>query len=159
MTEQKELTIVRTFNAPKELVWKAFTEPEHIKKWWGPKEYTSPDCTMDFSIGGKYLTSMMDAQGNKIWSTGVYKEIIPYEKIVCSDSFADEKGNVVSGDHYGMPGMPKEFTITIKLEEENGKTKLTLVHAGMPAGEMQKGANAGWNSSLDKMEALLAEMA
>jgi uncharacterized protein YndB with AHSA1/START domain len=158
MAEQNELKIVRTFNAPKELVWKAFSQPEHLKKWWGPKEYTAPDCNMDFRIGGKYHVSMMDAAGKKIWSTGVYKEIIPNKKLVATDSFADENGNVVSGDQYGMPGMPLEFIITIELEEENGKTKMTLLHAGFPAGEMQKGANEGWNSSFDKMDRLLAEL-
>ncbi len=158
MSEKNELVITRTFNAPRELVWKAWTEPEHLKKWIGPKGYTSPDYTMDFRVGGRYHSSMMDEKGNKIWAAGTYTEIIPMEKIVCTDSFADENGNAVLSDHYGMPGMPKQMTITVLLEEDNGKTKVTVIHSGMPAGEMQQGATMGWNSSLDKLAGLLAVM-
>ena len=147
------MVIERTFNAPRELVWKVITECEHLKKWNGPKGYTCPDFSSDFRVGGKYLNSMMDEKGNKIWGTGIYKEIVPLEKLVCSDSFADENGNPVTSDHYDMPGMPLEMTITFLLEEESGKTKLTVMHEGV-----EPGAAMGWNSCLDKMEELLREL-
>ncbi len=158
MAESKDLTIVRTFNAPKELVWKAWTEPEHFKKWWGPREFSCPDAEIDFRIGGKFLSSMMDDNGNKIWATGTYKEIIPNKKIVFTDSFADEKGNIVSSEDYGMKGVPLEMMVTVLLEEENGKTKMTMTHQGLPAGEHSEGANIGWNTSFDKMVELLEQM-
>ena len=94
---------------------------------------------------------MQSADGKKIWTTGIYKEIIPNEKIVYTDSFSDEKGNPVPSDHYGMPGLPMEFIVTVMIEETNGKTKMTLTHEGLPAGEMQQGANIGWNTSFDKL--------
>jgi uncharacterized protein YndB with AHSA1/START domain len=152
---KQELTITRVFDAPIEMVWKAISESEQTRQWWGPEGYTCPDCNVDFRVGGKYLISMQDKDGKKIWSTGVYKEIIPNKKIVSTDSFADENGNVVSSDYYGMPGMPLEMIVTITLKEVEGKTELKLVHAGMPEGEILKGANIGWNSSLDKLEKLL----
>ncbi|MBZ0201798.1 MAG: SRPBCC domain-containing protein [Ignavibacteria bacterium] len=149
-TRQKELTITRTFDAPIELVWRAWAEPEHFKKWWGPKGYICPDCIIDFRVEGKYHTSMMDEKGNKIWTTGIYQEIIPQRKIVYTDSFADENGNVVSSDQYGMPGVPLEMIVTVTLEEANGKTKMSMTHTGLPDDHM-KGANTGWNTSFDKL--------
>ncbi|MCC7159615.1 MAG: SRPBCC domain-containing protein [Ignavibacteria bacterium] len=120
------------------------------KSGGGPREYSCPDCIIDFRVEGKYHNSMMDAKGSKIWTTGIYKEIIPLKKIVYTDSFADENGNVVSSDQYGMPGVPLEMTVTVTLEEANGKTKMSMTHAGLPDDHM-KGANTGWNTSFDKL--------
>jgi uncharacterized protein YndB with AHSA1/START domain len=152
-----ELTITRIFDAPRELVWKAWTEPERVKRWWGPRQYTTPHAEIDLRVGGKSLNCMRGPDGKDIWSTGVYKEIDPPSRLVCTDSFADEHGNVVPATYYGMPEMPLEMLITLTLEEvEGGKTKMTLVHTGLPAGEMREGANQGWGESLDKLAELLA---
>ncbi len=97
----------------------------------------------------------MDDNGNKIWATGVYKEIISYEKIVFTDCFSDEKGNVVSSEVYGMKGVPMEMLVTVSLKEIEGKTEMTLIHEGLPEGEHLTGAKIGWNTSIDKMEASL----
>ncbi|MBI4044969.1 MAG: SRPBCC domain-containing protein [Candidatus Diapherotrites archaeon] len=156
-----ELVITRVFNAPVELVWRAWSEPEMAKKWWGPKEFSAPAIKMDFRVGGKYLFCMRgpmpDGKEVDIYSTGTYKEIIPLKKIVATDSFADEKGNVVTSDHYGMPGIPKEMEVAITFEDMGGKTKMVLMHKGMP-GFMSKDANAGWSTSFDKLENALKEM-
>lgn len=153
MEKQNELKIVRSFNATKEQVWHAWSDVEHFKQWWGPIEFTCPDCEIDFRIGGKWLASMMDENGNKIWATGIYKEIDPHDKIVFTDCFADEKGNVVSSEVYGMKGIPMEMQVTVLLKESGGKTEMTIIHKGLPAGEHITGANIGWNTSIDKMEA------
>jgi uncharacterized protein YndB with AHSA1/START domain len=155
MSEQKDLVITRTFNAPQSLVWQAWSQPEHFKKWWGPKEFTCPDAEIDFRVGGKFLASMMDDKGKKIWSTGTYKEIDPKTKIIFSDCFANEKGDIVSGEEYGMKGMPMEMEVTVMLKEDGGKTEMTIIHKGIPAGEHQQGANVGWNSSIDKMQEMV----
>ncbi len=128
-----------------------------MKKWWGPANFTAPSITMDFRVGGKYLYCMHGqpapgAPAKDFWSTGTYKEIVPLKKIVCTDSFADEKGNIVPATHYGMGDFPMELEVTIMFEEiQGGKTKMTLRHVGMPAGPNSEGATAGWNGSFDKL--------
>jgi uncharacterized protein YndB with AHSA1/START domain len=154
-TAENVAVINRNFNAPVELVWKAWTDPQHLMRWWGPKEFTSPACKMDFRVGGKYHFCMRSPEGQDIWSTGVYREIVPLKKIVWTDSFADEKGNVVSANHYGMGDLPLEFEVTITFEDQGSKTKFTLHHKGLPAGEMIEMTQFGWNESLDKLAASL----
>ena len=154
-TAVNELVINRIFDAPVNLVWKAWTNPEHMMRWWGPKAYTSPACKMDFRVGGKYHYCMRSLAGQDFWNTGVYKEIIPLKKIVWTDSFADEKGNKVPASHYGMDDFPGELIVTLLFEEQDGKTKMTLRHQGIPAGEMHDMTNAGWNESFDKLAATL----
>jgi len=149
---QQELVIERVFDAPRELVWRAWTEPEQVMRWWGPKGYTSPAAEIDLRVGGKYLWCMRSPEGQDLWSTGVYREIVPLERIVCTNSFSDEKGNVVPASHYGIGGdMPQEMLGTVTFEDLGGKTRMTLRHEGLPAGEMSDGANAGWNEAFDKL--------
>jgi len=157
-TERRGLVIERIFDAPVEKVWKAWTDRAEVKKWWGPRIFTAPTVNMDFRVGGKYLFCMQSATGEAawqkgIWSTGTYKEIVPLKKIVSTDSFADAEGNVVPASHYGMnKAFPMEMLVTVEFEQLDGnKTKMTLTHVGMPAGEDTKGANAGWNESFDKL--------
>jgi len=153
----RAITITRVFDAPLELVWKVWTEPEHIMKWWGPKGYTAPFSTIDLRVGGTYLSCMRSAEGRDIWSTGVFREIVPMKRIVVTDSFADAEGNVVPATHYGFGAdFPLELLVTVTFEEVEGKTKLTLRHAGFPEGDF--GELAGWNESLDKFAATLAQL-
>jgi uncharacterized protein YndB with AHSA1/START domain len=155
-SSERELVITRVFDAPRELVWKAWTDPEHLMRWWGPKYFTSPACKIDLRVGGKYLFCMRSPEGKDFWSTGVYREIVEPERIVWTDSFADEKGNPVPASYYGMPGdWPEEMLVTVTFEERQGKTKLTLRHAGHPA-EIGEMAEAGWNGSLDKLAETLS---
>ncbi|MEX0681972.1 MAG: SRPBCC domain-containing protein [Dehalococcoidia bacterium] len=154
------LVIERIFDASREQVWKAWTEPERVKRWWGPTGFTAPVAQIDFRVGGKFLMAMQSPEfndGKPIWSTGFYREIVPLERIVCTDSFADEEGNVVPAEHYGMTGdFPLEMLLAVTFEDHDGKTKLTLRHEGLPAGEHSHGANEGWNQSLDKLAEELA---
>ncbi|TMB96599.1 MAG: SRPBCC domain-containing protein [Chloroflexi bacterium] len=151
------LVIERVFEAPRELVWKAWTEPERMMRWWGPEGFTCPVCEIDFRVGGKWLNCMRSPEGQEFWSTGVYREIVPRQRIVTTDSFADEKGNVVPASHYGMTAeIAMEMLITVTFEESDSKTRLTLRHEGLPAAE-REGAQAGWGTSLDKLAAYLAE--
>lgn len=150
----KVLTITRVFDAPRELVWKAWAEPELVKKWWGPKGFTSPFCKIDLRVGGKYLFCMRDGGGKDFWSTGTYREIVKHERIVSTDSFADENGNVVPATHYGMgPDFPRELLVTVTFEHHEGKTKMTLQHSGLEGigAEMLRNMDQGWNESFDKM--------
>ncbi|EKO78385.1 hypothetical protein LEP1GSC068_3501 [Leptospira sp. Fiocruz LV3954] len=151
-----ELVITRIFNAPRETVFEAWTVPEQVMKWWGPKNFTSPVCNIDFRVGGKYLFCMRALDGQEFWSTGIYKEIVKSEKIVQTDSFSDKDGNSVPASEYGIPGYwPESLLVTLTFENHQGKTKLTLRHTGIPAGEVNDMTNASWNESLDKLEAIL----
>jgi uncharacterized protein YndB with AHSA1/START domain len=156
---KNELRITRIFDAPREFVWKAWTYPEHLMRWWGPKNFTSPVNRIDLRVGGKYLNCMRSPEGQDYWSTGVYREIVPMERLVLTDSFADEKGNVVPASHYGMPGdWPLELQVTVTFEDIGGKTKMTLRHVGIPGGQMTELTSAGWNESFDKLaESILIE--
>lgn len=153
---ESELLITRIFSAPRELVWKAWTEPERVMRWWGPKYFTSPICKMDFRVGGSYHFCMQSPEGEDFWSTGVYLEIIPLEKIVCTDSFADENGNVVPATYYDMEeDFPLELELTITFEDHNGNTKMILRHIGIPEGITQELTKQGWNESFDKLAEIL----
>lgn len=153
MAEKNELVITRVFDAPRELVWRAWTEPEHMMMWWGPKEFTASVCKIDLQVGGKYLSCMKQkSDGKEYWSTGVYKEIVPFERLVCTDSFADENGNVIPASEYGMGDeFPTEMEVIVTFDDLGEKTKLKIRHIGMPGGEHGEMANQGWNESLDKL--------
>jgi uncharacterized protein YndB with AHSA1/START domain len=149
---QNEIVINRVFDLPVSKVWQAFTEPEYFKKWWGPNGFTCPSSKMDARVGGKYLNCMRGPDGKEYWSTGVVKEFVPERKLVITDSFSDEEGNITDASAHGMPGTwPKELLISIYLEEADGATKLKLKHAGIPD-EMYDECIKGWNESLDKLE-------
>jgi uncharacterized protein YndB with AHSA1/START domain len=111
---------------------------------------------MDLRVGSKYLFCMRSPQGQDYWSTGVYNEIVPPSRLVYTDNFADEQGNIVSASHYGLPGdWPSQIVVTVTLEEQNGKTKMTMRQKGIPAGPMSEMTSQGWNGSFDKLAASL----
>jgi uncharacterized protein YndB with AHSA1/START domain len=149
---RQSVRIVRIFDAPRELVWKAWTDPEHFKRWWGPRDYTCPYCEMDFRVGGRYLNCMRSPEGKDYWGTGVFREIVPMERIVFTDSFADEQGNVVPGTHYGMsPDFPLEMLVIVTFEDQENKTKMTLEHLGILSEPDSQGTKQGWSESFDKL--------
>lgn len=146
-----ELVITRIFDAPRGLVWQAWTDPEHAVKWWGPKNFTAPVVKIDLRVGGKYLNCMRSPEGQDYWSTGTYREVVPPERLVFTDSFADADGNVVPGSHYGMgEDFPLEMLVIVTFEEVDGKTKMTLKHVGLPE-SMSDMTGTGWNESFDKL--------
>ncbi|HWF03994.1 MAG TPA: SRPBCC domain-containing protein [Candidatus Angelobacter sp.] len=151
-----EIVVTRVFDAPRELVWKAWTDPERMKLWWGPAVFTAPVCKIDLRVGGKYLFCMRSPQGQDYWNTGVYREIVPPSRLVYIDNFADEQGNIVPASHYGLPDdWPAQIMVTVTLEEENGKTKMTVRQQGVPSGMMSEMTSQGWNGSFDKLAASL----
>jgi uncharacterized protein YndB with AHSA1/START domain len=162
MSDQKGIEITRVFDAPRELVWKAWTEPEMIKKWWGPEGFTAPSIKIDLRVGGKYVYAMQGPKGSEwdkvMYSAGVYKEIVPQEKIVVTDFFSDEEGNKIAPSKEGQSAdFPDEMQVTVLFEEvEDGKTKLS-VNYPRPESEaafqamLKSGMQEGWGSSLDKL--------
>ncbi len=95
VNETERMVVTRVFDAPRELVWKAWTDPKYVMQWWGPKGFTAPVCKMDFRVGGKFLYCMRTPDGQECWNGGEYHEIVPHEKIVYSMYFSDSEGNKV----------------------------------------------------------------
>lgn len=157
-SEERDLVITRILAAPRGLVWKAWTEPERLTRWWGPKDFTAPFSKIDLRVGGAYLFCMRGPDGKDYWSTGRYRYLAAPSRLVCTDSFADAGGNVVPASNYGMgDDWPKELLIMVTFKEAAGKTRLILRHVGIPAGEMRELCAAGWNESFDKLETSLAQ--
>jgi uncharacterized protein YndB with AHSA1/START domain len=144
------VVIERTFNAPADLIWQMWTQSEHFKKWYGPKGFTVPVADMDLRVGGKRLICMASPDGSmKMWTIGEYKEIEPIDRLVYTESPADENGNMVSPSAMGMPeGYPTTTEVTVILEDLGGRTKMVMTHAGMPA---DSGAGGGWTQAFDKL--------
>lgn len=158
-TAERELVITRYFDAPRTRVWKAWTEPEQCMRWWGPKNFTTPFCRIDLRPHGAYLNCMHSPEGRDYWSTGIYRVVEAPSLLVCTDNFADENGNVVPASHYGMVGdWSQELLITVTLTEQEGRTRLTLRHTGLPTGEMSDLTEAGWNESFDKLAEFLTKI-
>ena len=101
--DDQALVMERVFDAPRELVWRAWTEPKHFARWYGPDGFTIPTCEIDFRVGGRHFLGMRSPDSFEMWSTGVYREIVPLERFVASMSSADADGNVVPGAEENAP--------------------------------------------------------
>jgi uncharacterized protein YndB with AHSA1/START domain len=149
------LVITRVFQAPREVVFQYWLDPEKTKKWWWPKIFTCPVAKIDFRVGGKYLLAMQGPDGNRFWSTWTYREIDAPKKIVCTDSFSDENGNIISAESIGMVwDWPLELIVTTLFEDENWKTRMTLTHEWVPP-EIIADCIASWNEQFDKLDTVL----
>jgi uncharacterized protein YndB with AHSA1/START domain len=153
----KPFIISRDFNAPRSMVWKAFSDPDRMKQWWGPKGFTVQISKMDFRAGGIFHYCLSAADGIKIWGKFIYKEIVPEEKIVCIDCFSDEKGGL--GRHPMSPDWPQQMITTFRFTEQNEKT--TFAIEWMPYESTDKeiktfdegrdSMKGGWTGTLDQL--------
>jgi uncharacterized protein YndB with AHSA1/START domain len=161
VSEKERMTITRVFDAPRELVWNAWTDPKYVMQWWGPQGFTAPVCKMDFRVGGKFLCCMRSPDGQEFWNAGEYHEIIPYEKIVSSMYFADAEGNKVEPEHYGMEHTVIEDAHDVTLFQDlgNGQTKLTFIGNEPMEDATKSGQLEGWKQILDKVAIVVAELA
>ena len=150
ISKEDAVVIERIFEAPIDLIWQMWTDPDHFKNWYGPTGFTVPVAEMDMRVGGKRLVCMASPDGSmKMWTTGEYIEIALKERLVYTESQADENGNVVEPSSVGMPeGYPTTTEVTVLLEDLGGRTKMVMTHAGMPAGS---GAGGGWEQAFDKL--------
>ncbi len=156
---EQKIVITRVFDTTRDLVFKAWTEPERVMRWWGPNGFTAPFCKIDLRPGGVFHNCMRSPEGQDFWSKGVYREVVEPERIVCTDSFSDEAGNLVPPTRYGMSAdWPAEALITVTFAEHDGKTKFTLQHAvgSAPASERDQ-CRQGWSESLDRLVGYLAK--
>jgi uncharacterized protein YndB with AHSA1/START domain len=146
------VTIERRFDAPVELIWQMWTDPEHFAAWYGPAGATIPVARMDVRVGGTRLVGMEVQTPDgpmRMWFTGEYREVVVNERLVYTESMSDESGNVVSPSDMGMPaGHPTTTEVRVELEDIGGRTKMVMTHSGVPADS--PGA-AGWSMAFDKL--------
>jgi uncharacterized protein YndB with AHSA1/START domain len=156
-----EIVIERVLDAPRDRVFQAWTDPQHLARWWGPNGFTTPACRLDPRPGGAYLYCMRSPEGRDFWGKGVYREVAEPERIVYTDSFADAEGNTVEPAHYGMsPSWPAEALVTVTFAGHEGRTRLTLRHAVGSAPDAERNmCQQGWTESLDRLEGYLAAAA
>ena len=149
---QDAVVIERSFDAPVDLIWQMWTEPEHFAAWYGPDGAAIPVAKMDVRVGGTRLVCMeMQTPGGpmRMWFTGEYREVVENQRLVYTESMSDENANVLSPSDMGMPeGHPTTTEIIVELEDVGGHTKMVMTHIGVPEGS--PGA-AGWTMALDKL--------
>jgi uncharacterized protein YndB with AHSA1/START domain len=157
--------ISRVFDAPRDLVWKAFTEPEHMKQWWGPKGFTVIASNMDLRPGGTYHYGLKAPDGTPMWGKFVYREITPPERIVFISSFSDEAGGVTR--HPMAMNWPLEMFSTFTFEElPGGKTRFTVRWSAHNATTDEQAVfnsshasmQQGWSGTMEQLEAYLARV-
>lgn len=145
---RRELTINRSFKAPRALVWQAWTDPKHLAKWWGPEGFTNPVCEVDLRVGGGLKIVMRGPDGTDYPMRGVYKEIVAPEKLVFTNFPVDAQ------DRQLIDGWT-----TVTFAERNGETHMTLRTSAVglvaQARFMIMGMGAGWAQSIDRLAALL----
>jgi len=145
-SKELELVITRTFDAPRELVFRMWTEPEHLARWGGPRGLTFTIIKMDVRPGGAYRFNMKEVNGADRWSQGIYREIDPPNRLVFTTGWTDAEGN---------PTSPHTL-LTLTFEEYEGKTKLTLHQTGFESGSSRDSHRQGYLSTLERLEAYLA---
>lgn len=150
---ESELVITRVLDAPRALVFKAWTEPEHLKHWWGPAGWTLTVCEVDLRPGGVWFYGMRGSGGEESWGRAVYREIVVPERIVYIDSFSDAHGNPVAPADIGLSaGWPTEMLVTVTFAEQDGKTTLTCrVTAGTAPAAEREMVQQGWSETLDQL--------
>lgn len=162
-TPDPEFVFTRVFDAPRDLVWKAFTEPERLMRWWGPKGFKMLACKVDLRSSGVFHYGMRMPNGHEMWGQWVYREIVPPERLVTVVSFTDPEGNIVR--HPMSAVWPLEVLHTMTLSEHDGKTTLTVHAVPINATEEErttfaaglKSMDAGFTGTLDQLAAYLAK--
>ena len=146
-TAEQELVITRRFDAPRQRVFEAWTDPRHAKSWWGPRDYPLTYLEMDVRPGGAWrgrLTSTKD--GEELWQHGVIREIQAPDRLVFTFAWDQEEG---------APG--RETVVTVTLEEDGDGTLMTFRQSPFDSAENREGHRGGWSSSFDRLDEVLAQ--
>jgi uncharacterized protein YndB with AHSA1/START domain len=138
---EQTLVIKRTFDAPRDLLWKVWSDPVQAKNWWGPEGFTAPVVELDVRPGGKWRAMMRSPDGKELWQHGVYREIVPPEKI----SFT-----FIWDEH-----PEHEMLITITFAARGNKTDMVFRQGVFTSVEDRDGHEGGWNQSFDRFVAYL----
>jgi uncharacterized protein YndB with AHSA1/START domain len=151
LPEQRELTLVRLYNAPRALVFKAFTDPVHLARWWGPHGFTTPVCEFDARPGGALRIHMRGPDGSVHVALGEVLEVVAPERLVFSIRLEEADGSIRF-----------ENLTTVTFAEHAGGTELTLhvrvLRATAAAAANLAGMRTGWGQSLDRLGELLTKL-
>jgi uncharacterized protein YndB with AHSA1/START domain len=142
---ERELVITRVLNAPRKLVFKAWTDPAHLVRWYGPQGFQLTSCEMDLRPGGAFRFSMRSPEGKDYPHSGVYREVVEPEKLVFSFAWEDETGR-----------RGHETLVTLTLAEQGDKTQLTMRQAVFESVESRDSHEGGWSSALERLAAYVA---
>lgn len=137
---ERELVITRLFDAPRELVFRMWTDPRHAMRWWGPKHHPAVHLKMDVRPGGVWRNCLRSTQtGKDLWQNGVFREVVAPERIVFTFVWEED----------GERAM--ENLVTVTFADEHGKTRMTLRQAPFYSIGERDGHGEGWNSSFDRL--------
>lgn len=142
-TDAAAVRITRTFRAKRERVFRAWTNPEELKRWWGPAGFVTPAAEIDLRVGGQYCITMQAPSGNRFRLSGTYVEVAPPERLVMTWSW---NGTMEDDGH--------ESLVTLEFHAKGDGTEVRVHHERLPAGAIAN-HEAGWNGSIDRLEALL----
>lgn len=164
-TTDTPFVISRTFNAPRELVWRAFTEGDRMAQWWGPKGFIMRKSSLDLRPGGLYHYGMESPQGQTMWGRFVFQDIDPMDLLSFVVSFSDEDAGMTR--HPMAPDWPLEMLSTVRFIDEGDRTTLKMESIPVNASEAERAAfqagfksmEGGFAGTLDQLEAYLAEHA
>jgi uncharacterized protein YndB with AHSA1/START domain len=163
--DNNAFVISRMFDTPREIVFKALTEPERMKQWWGPKGFTVIASTMDLRRGGTYHYGLSAPDGSKMWGKFVYREIVPPKRLVFVHSFSDENGRITR--HPMSPNWPLQMLSTFLFAEQDRGTTFTVKWSPLnPTPEERAtfdgahdGMRGGWTGTMDQLAAYLTSIA
>jgi len=153
-----DVRIIRLFDAPRDLVFRAWSDPDALKRWYAPQGCSLPFCTVDFRVGGAFHLCIRTPDGADCWSAGVYREIVRPERIVSTMHLADEKGNFLepSQSHLSkFPDWPREMTLTVTFEDLGATTRMTLLQTVSEALAKRTGAYPSWLSMFNRLDEVL----
>jgi uncharacterized protein YndB with AHSA1/START domain len=161
MGTKKDLVMTRVFDASVEQVWKAWSDPDDVMRWWGPTGFTSPMAKMDFRERGTSLVCMRPPKefgDQDMYSTWTYQRIVPMERIEYIHNLADRDGHKIDPVTLGMPSdFPQDQRHAITFKRLSGnKTELTVTEYDWPVGQMMEMSRMGMEQCLDKMAAIFA---
>jgi uncharacterized protein YndB with AHSA1/START domain len=148
-----DVVVTRTLEAPRERVWQAWSDPDLVMTWWGPRGFTSPTCRMDFREGGTTIVSMRSDEGWELFNTWTYRSIEPMDRIEFVQGFADADGNEVSPSDLGLPpAIPEAVRHVVTLRAlDDRTTELTVREFGYPSPQIVEVSKAGMEECIDKM--------
>jgi uncharacterized protein YndB with AHSA1/START domain len=143
---ERELVITRIFDVPRGVVFRAWTEPDRVARWWGPQGFVTTYCDMDIRPGGTFRVCMRSPEGAEHWKQGVYREVVAPERLVFTFAWEDAEGK-----------LGHQTVVTVTFAEHGGQTELTLHQAVFETVAARDDHRRGWSSTLQRFAEYLAK--